>query len=35
MMILFGAKRYLSGWVNFTPDEWKEHFGERWRPRWR
>jgi cytokinin dehydrogenase len=30
MMILFGAKRYLSGWVNFTPEEWKEHFGERW-----
>jgi cytokinin dehydrogenase len=20
MMLLFGAKRYLSGWVNFTPD---------------
>ena len=30
MMLLFGAKRYLSGWVNFTPDEWKEHFGARW-----
>jgi cytokinin dehydrogenase len=30
MMLMFGAKRYLSGWVNFTPDEWKEHFGERW-----
>ena len=30
MMIMFGAKRYLSGWVNFTPDEWKEHFGARW-----
>jgi cytokinin dehydrogenase len=30
MMILFGAKRYLSGWVNFTADEWKEHFGPRW-----
>jgi cytokinin dehydrogenase len=30
MMILFGAKRYLSGWVSFTPEEWKEHFGERW-----
>jgi FAD/FMN-containing dehydrogenase len=29
-MIAFGAKRYLSGWVNFTPDEWKEHFGARW-----
>ena len=30
LMIAFGAKRYLSGWVNFTPDEWKEHFGARW-----
>ena len=30
MMLLFGAKRYLSGWVNFTPEEWKEHFGARW-----
>jgi cytokinin dehydrogenase len=30
LMILFGAKRYLSGWVNFTADEWKEHFGGRW-----
>jgi cytokinin dehydrogenase len=30
MMILFGAKRYLSGWVSFTSDEWKEHFGPRW-----
>jgi cytokinin dehydrogenase len=30
MMIMFGAKRYLSGWVNFTPDEWRAHFGPRW-----
>jgi hypothetical protein len=30
MMIMFGAKRYLSGWVNFSPDDWKEHFGPRW-----
>jgi cytokinin dehydrogenase len=30
MMLMFGAKRYLSGWVNFAPDEWKEHFGARW-----
>jgi cytokinin dehydrogenase len=30
MMILFGAKRYLSGWIHFTPEEWKEHFGSRW-----
>jgi FAD/FMN-containing dehydrogenase len=30
MMLMFGAKRYLSGWVNFTADEWKAHFGARW-----
>ena len=30
MMILFGAKRYLSGWVNFSPAEWRDHFGARW-----
>lgn len=30
LMLAFGAKRYLSGWVDFTPDEWKEHFGVRW-----
>lgn len=30
MVIMFGAKRYLSGWVNFTAGEWKEHFGPRW-----
>jgi cytokinin dehydrogenase len=30
MMLAFGAKRYLSGWVNFGPDDWKQHFGPRW-----
>ncbi len=30
MMLAFGAKRYLSGWVNFGADDWKEHFGPRW-----
>ncbi len=30
VMVMFGAKRYLSGWVNFTNDEWKAHFGARW-----
>ncbi|HVQ34712.1 MAG TPA: FAD-binding protein [Candidatus Bathyarchaeia archaeon] len=30
LMLAFGAKRYLSGWVDFTPDDWKEHFGARW-----
>jgi len=30
MMLMFGAKRYLSGWVNYTIDDWKAHFGPRW-----
>jgi FAD/FMN-containing dehydrogenase len=30
LMLAFGAKRYLSGWIDFTPDDWKEHFGARW-----
>lgn len=30
LMVMFGAKRYLSGWVNYTPEEWREHFGARW-----
>ena len=30
LMVMFGAKRYLSGWVNYTPDEWREHYGARW-----
>jgi FAD/FMN-containing dehydrogenase len=30
LMLAFGAKRYLSGWVDFSPDDWKEHFGVRW-----
>lgn len=30
MMLAFGAKRYLSGWVHFSPDDWKAHFGPRW-----
>lgn len=25
-----GGKRYLSGYVDFTPHEWREHFGDRW-----
>ncbi len=25
-----GGKRYLSGWVEFTPEQWKSHFGETW-----
>ncbi|HEX6852503.1 MAG TPA: FAD-binding protein [Candidatus Polarisedimenticolaceae bacterium] len=30
LMLMFGAKRYLSGWVNFTAEEWREHYGARW-----
>lgn len=25
-----GGKRYLSGWIDFDGDQWREHFGERW-----
>ena len=25
-----GGKRYLSGWVNFTHQQWREHFGDVW-----
>jgi len=32
LSILMGGKRYLSGWIDFTPDEWRAHFGERWEP---
>jgi len=27
-----GGKRYLSGYVDFTPDEWRAHYGDRWEP---
>jgi cytokinin dehydrogenase len=32
MSVLMGGKRYLSGHVDFTPEEWQAHFGERWAP---
>jgi cytokinin dehydrogenase len=32
MSVLMGGKRYLSGHVEFTPEEWQAHFGERWAP---
>ncbi len=25
-----GGKRYLSGYINFTEEEWRMHFGDRW-----
>ncbi len=27
---LLGGKRYLSGWIDFTPEEWRAHFGAQW-----
>jgi FAD/FMN-containing dehydrogenase len=30
LSIAMGGKRYLSGYVEFTPDEWREHFGPMW-----
>jgi cytokinin dehydrogenase len=30
MSLLFGGKRYLSGWIEFTPEEWRAHFGPEW-----
>jgi cytokinin dehydrogenase len=30
LSIAMGGKRYLSGYIRFTPEQWREHFGERW-----
>ncbi len=30
LCIEMGGKRYLSSWVDFTPQQWKIHFGEEW-----
>jgi cytokinin dehydrogenase len=30
LAIAMGGKRYLSGYVDFTPEEWREHFGPLW-----
>jgi FAD/FMN-containing dehydrogenase len=32
LSIAMGGKRYLSGYVEFTPEEWREHFGPAWEP---
>lgn len=32
LAIAMGGKRYLSGYVDFTPEEWREHFGPMWEP---
>ncbi|HET6204609.1 MAG TPA: FAD-binding protein [Planctomycetota bacterium] len=30
LAIAYGGKRYLSGYVNFTAEQWKAHYGEKW-----
>jgi FAD/FMN-containing dehydrogenase len=30
LAIAMGGKRYLSGWIEFSAEQWREHFGERW-----
>jgi len=32
LSIAMGGKRYLSGYVDFTRDEWITHYGARWEP---
>jgi len=32
LSILMGGKRYLSGYIDWTPEEWREHFGQQWEP---
>ena len=29
-LIAAGGKRYLSSWVDFTPEQWVAHFAEQW-----
>lgn len=28
--LMFGAKRYMSGWLNFDADRWQQHYGDYW-----
>lgn len=30
LSMAMGGKRYLSGFISFTKDEWRQHFGDRW-----
>jgi FAD/FMN-containing dehydrogenase len=32
LSIVMGGKRYLSGYVEFTESDWREHFGGAWEP---
>ena len=28
--IMFGGKRYISGWLDFDQAAWKAHYGDQW-----
>jgi FAD/FMN-containing dehydrogenase len=30
LSMAMGGKRYLSGYIHFSREQWREHFGERW-----
>jgi FAD/FMN-containing dehydrogenase len=30
LSVAMGGKRYLSGYINFSKEEWRAHFGPRW-----
>lgn len=30
LCVAMGAKRYLSGHIEFTPEEWREHYADKW-----
>jgi cytokinin dehydrogenase len=30
LSMAMGGKRYLSGYIDFTPEQWRQHFGPRW-----
>ena len=30
LAVAMGAKRYLSGYIDFTREEWEAHYGDRW-----
>jgi cytokinin dehydrogenase len=32
LSVLMGGKRYLSGYVDFDAEEWRDHFGHAWGP---
>lgn len=32
LSVLMGGKRYLSGWIDFDAEQWREHFGDQWEP---